>query len=342
MQAAGDLFPVLDHLGSSRSSAFFSVSESGALAYMIGGASAAARQLVWLDRTGKVLSNIGFNGDFSGVALSNDGSRVAFTQTERVTGNQDIWLFDLARGIPSRFTFHEATELDPVWSPDSSKVVFTSTREGLGALYVKDANGAAPEQLLHKSDSSERPTSWSPDGRFLMYVSIGKKRGLWTIEDPLDPAKRKATQYLDDQHQTTQGQFSPAATGPRFVAYTSDESRRGVEVFVQSFPAGGAKYQISTGGGNQPRWRRDGKELFYVTPEGRVMAVDVKTTPQFDHGVPHPLFDPRMYGAQAQVTFRYDVSADGQKFLVDRQAQMDAPEAQSITVELNWLAGIKK
>ncbi|HJZ96345.1 MAG TPA: protein kinase [Candidatus Solibacter sp.] len=344
MEPAGDLFPIVDQLGSSRSSAFFSVSESGGLAY-ITGTRAGARQLAWFDRTGKVLSGAGLNGlngEFNGVALSRDGARLAFTQSERNGTNLDLWLLDVARGIPSRFTFHDRLEIDPVWSPDSSKVAFSSNREGTYALYVKDSNGAAPEQLLHKSELSERASDWSPDGRFLMYVRAGQKRTLWTIEDPLDPAKRKAAPYLDDQHASTQGQFSPGAAGPRWVAYTSDQSQHGLEVFVQSFPAGAGKYQISTGGGIQPRWRRDGKELFYFGLDGKIMAVDVKTSPRFEAGVPHPLFDPRVFAQFAQITFRYDVTADGQKFVVDRQAQVEAPESQSITVVLNWLAGLKK
>jgi Tol biopolymer transport system component len=340
MEAAGDLFPITDHLGSSRSSAFFSVSESGGIAY-ITGASSGARQLAWLDRTGKLLSSVGPSGESDGVSLSRDGSRLAFTNSERAGTNTNLWLFDLARGIPSPFTFHEALDTDAVWSPDSSKVAFSSNRDGPYGLYVKEANGSASEQRLHKSEFVERVTDWSADGRFLMYTRTGQKRSLWTMEDPLDPAKRKASAYLDDQHTTTQGQFSPGVAGPHWVAYTSDESKHGMEIFVQSFPPG-AKYQISTAGGNQPRWRRDGKELFYIAPDGKIMAVDVKTSPRFEALAPHPLFDSRMIGPLTQVTFRYDVTADGQKFIVERQAQVEAPEAQSITVVLNWISAVKK
>ena len=127
------------------------------------------------------------------------------------------------------------------------------------------------------------------------------------------------------------------------VAFHEDSARmQRFEREAQSFPPGAGKSQISSGGGSQPRWRRDGKELFYVSPDGKIMAVDVKTAPRFEAGIPHVLFDSRMYGSQAQLSFRYDVAADGQKFLVDRQVQVEAPESQSITVVLNWLAGVKK
>jgi hypothetical protein len=126
----------------------------------------------------------------------------------------------------------------------------------------------------------------------------------------------------------------------RWVAYTSDESKRGSEIFVQSFPAGAGKYQISNGGGTQPRWRRDGKELYFASGTGRLMAVDVKTSPRFEAGIPHELFDARL--TVPLVAFRYDVSADGQRFLINNPVQAREQESPGITVVLNWLAGVKK
>ena len=201
------------------------------------------------------------------------------------------------------------------------------------------AGGTAAE-----AEYEERPTDWSQDGRFLLYMRRGRRAvSLWTVADPLDASKRKASPFLDEEYAITQGQFSPGPAGnPRWVAYTSEESKRGREVFVQSFPAGAGKFQISTGGGTQPRWRRDGKELFYMAPDGKIMAVDVKIAPTFQAGIAHALFDTHVSNPIATILFRYDVSPDGQRFLTNLHAQGETAAVQPITVVLNWLAGVKK
>ena len=262
------------------------------------------------------------------------------------TSNRDIWLIDVARGIPTRFTFDEAQDWDPVWSPDGSRVAFSSSRDGPYTLYVKDASGAAKEERLQKAENAERPCDWSPDGRFLMYTrGAGGSSQLWFLSDPTgDPAKRKAAPYLETPFNTSQCQFSPGPAGaPRWVAYNSDESKHGYEIYVQSFPAGAGKFQVSSGGGTQPRWRRDGKELFYIAGDGKLMAVDVKTAPRFEAGIPHALFDSRMWSPNAVAVFRYDVTPDGQRFLVNTPRQGEAAAApEAITVVLNWTAGLKR
>jgi Tol biopolymer transport system component len=226
-------------------------------------------------------------------------------QRDPQTGNRDIWLIDAARGIPTRFTFDEAQEWDPVWSPDGSRVAFSSNRDGPFTLYVKDASGAAKEERLQKAEGDERPCDWSPDGRFLMYTrGSGSSRQLWFLSDPTgDPAKRKAAPYLETPFNTAQCQFAPGPAGsPRWVAYTSDESKHSNEIYVQSFPAGAGQYLVSSGGGMQPRWRHDGKELFYIAGDGKLMAVDVKTAPRFEAAHPHALFDSRMFNPNAVVS----------------------------------------
>jgi serine/threonine protein kinase/Tol biopolymer transport system component len=340
--AAGDAFPIADHVGNQLSQAFFTASVTGALAYR-GGGNMGATQLTWMDRTGKVLSNLGSTADYGPVALSRDGTRAAVGLQD--SQNLDIWMFDLARGIPSRFTFNPQEDTDPAWSPDGTKLAFSSRRDGsLYALYAKDSSGTALEQQLHKADAQERVTDWSPDGKFLIYARVGQRgTALWTLSDPLDPAQRKAAAYLDDEHSTTEGQFSPGPAGlPRWVAYTSNESGRS-EIFVQSFPAGAGKFQISKGGGTQARWRRDGKEMFYIAPDGKLMAVDVKTSPRFEAGIPHALFDSRILVPNSVAVVRYDVAPDGQRFLVNTSAQAAGGTAsEPIHVVLNWLAGVKK
>jgi eukaryotic-like serine/threonine-protein kinase len=340
-EPAGEPFPVVEHIGFSRYTSFFTVSPSGALAYQTR-ATGGFRQLTWFDRTGKA-EPMGSAAEYAAVALSRDGTRAAVTQTDAQSANTDLWLFDLVRGIPTRFTFDEAEEGDPVWSPDGRTVAFSSRRDGVAGLYVKDSTGAAKEERLQKVEEIERPTDWSADGRYLMF-SRGARTALklWVLADPLDPAKRKAEVYLDTPYSTSEGQFAPVSAGPpRWVAYASDESRQGHEIFVQSFPAGAGKFQISTGGGTQPRWRRDGKELFYMATDGKMMAVDVKTSPRFEAGIPHALFESHMSNPVAQTVYRYDVAPDGKRFLLNMQKQNN-PGAEAITVVLNWQAGVKK
>jgi Tol biopolymer transport system component len=300
--------------------------------------------LTWFDRSGKTLSTVGASGDYIDVALSRDGTRAAVSQYDSEGTNLDIWTIDLARSVPSRFTFHQADDANPVWSPDGTKIAFSSQRDGLAAIYLKDSSGAQ-EQRLQKAGENGRATGWSPDGRFLMYTNGEDAPVLWTLADPLDPAKRTAAPYLDGQGQygVMHGQFAPGTAGaPRWVAYTSTDAKRPPEVFVQSFPAGADQCQISTGGGIQPRWRADGTELFYMTRDGKMMAVDVKTSPRFEAGIPHALFDTHMVNPPVSFFFGYDVSPDGQRFLVNLPVQSGAEVPQPITVVLNWLAGAKK
>src|SRR5437588_6882553 len=228
-ELAGDAFPVAERVGTIRSYALFTVSPNGALAYRSGGGTG-SKQLTWFDRAGKPLATLGAPADYSNVALSRDGTRAAVMESDPQTSNQDIWLIDAARGIPTRFTFDEAQDWDPVWSPDGSRVAFSSRRDGPFTLYVKDASGGAKEERLQKAETSEQPCDWSPDGRFLMYVrGAPESVKLWFLSDPTgDPAKRKAAPYLDTPFNTTLCQFSPApAEAPRWVAYTSDETRHG-------------------------------------------------------------------------------------------------------------------
>jgi hypothetical protein len=340
---AGDAFPVAERVGTLRSYALFTVSPGGVLAYRPA-ASPDSRQLTWFDRGGKSLGTLGAPGEYNNVTLSRDGARAAVTQVEPQALNPDVWLIDVARAIPTRFTFDEAEEADPVWSPDGSRVAFTSNREGPFALYAKESSGAAKEERLQKAELDERPCDWSPDGQFLMFTQgVRSTGGLWLLSDPAgDPAKRKVTPYLETSFGMTQCQFSPGPAGaPRWVAYTSRESKQGYEVYVQSFPAGGGKFQVSKGGATQPRWRRDGKEIFYIAPDGKLMAVDVKTAPRFEAGIPHALFDSHIFVAPR--VFRYDVTADGQRFLVITSKQSDAAAApEAVTVVLNWTAGLKQ
>jgi hypothetical protein len=323
----GDPLPVAEQVGSILAMGFFSVSANGVLAYRSATAGGIAR-LVWFDREGKSLGTVGPPGGYTGgLALSPDGNRVAVDQTDQ-TGNHDIWLLDTARGVPTRFTF-DARPAGAVavgvgaWSPDGSRLVFADNRAGNFGIYQKDSSGSGNEELLLKTPTAGlpmRPWDWSPDGRHLLYGVLDPATGadLWVLPAPTgNPAERKPIPYLQTRSNELQGQFSPDG---HWIVYVSGEGPSKTQIYVQSFPVGTGKFQISTGdGGREPRWRRDGKELFYIATDGKLMAVEVKTAPRFEAGVPKALFDSRILGGggpAARALFRYDVAADGKRFLV--------------------------
>jgi Tol biopolymer transport system component len=306
-----------------------SASAAGPIVYRT--ASESDRQSAWFDRSGKlieVVNNIDNSTDLD-PALSPDGRHLAIART--VNGNKDIWLLDVARGILSRFTFDPGTEGRPVWSPDGAKIVFFSNRRGSFDLYQKAASGTGDEELLLESSTTKVPLDWSSDGRFLLYRNDDPQTGsdLWAL--PLT-GDRKPFPVVQTPFQDRDGQFSPDT---KWVAYQCNESGR-FEIYVQPFPGPGAKTQISTNGGMQVRWRRDGKELFYVSPDDRLEAVPFKPTPggqNFEAGVPAPLFATHIGGAGQQNRQQYIVSPDGQRFLMST-VKNDTPSP--ITLILNW------
>jgi Tol biopolymer transport system component len=319
----------------------FSVSAQGVLAHRAG--AGARRQLVWIDRTGKMLGGIGSPDESAhqGPELAPDGQRVALMRT--VQGNFDVWLIDVGRGVPSRFTFDVAIDGTPIWSPDGSRVVFRSTRKGVYDLFEKPVSGTADEQPLLVTPQGKSPLDWSRDGRFLLYSMQDSKTAtdLWAL--PL-MGERKPFAVLQSSSDEIEGQFSPDG---RWVAYASNESGR-YEIYIRTFPEAGGKWQISAAGGVQPRWRRDGHELFYVAPDTRLMAVPIRLAPDthtLDAGTPVPLFPTRLatggnispagFLARAQ----YAVAPDG-RFLMNVAA--DEAVTSAITIVQNWTMGLKK
>jgi len=292
-------------------------------------------RLEWFDRTGKSLGVITPLGRYINVALSHDDKRIAAARVDSQTGTRDIWLIDLARGTPLRFTFDPVDEWLGVWSPDDERIVFTSDQDGPGNLYQKPSSGAANEEQILKTNERKWTTDWSPDGRFILYTSIYPKTGfdLWVL--PME-GDRKPVPYLQTTFNEDYAKFSPNG---RFVAYSSDESGRN-EVYVQTFPASGRKWQISVGGGAQPYWRRDGKELFYISPDRKLIAVDVKSdTTTLEVGSSKTLFQTRLPGYPGPRNC-YDVSADGQRFLTNNL--LGDISANPITVVVNWTAALQR
>ena len=328
--------------------ASFSVSANGTLAYRKGTGviptAATSQQLAWFDRAGKSLRAIGPPAPYNDIALSPDGSKVAVTRVD----SGDIWILDLTRNLPTRFTFDPALDWDPTWSPDGKRLAFASRRAGLDQIYWKDSSGSGTEEAPWKSADYQRPKSWSPDGRFLLFMHGDPNSSmfnLWIL--PIEPqrrvAERQSAPYFKSPFNITQGQFSPEPAGaPRWVAYTSNESGQN-QIYVQSFPAGASKFQISTNGGVEPRWRRDGKEIFYLSPEREFMAVKVKTAPTFEYGTPRELFRTHVAGGgNLDNIFRYDVAPDGKRFLVLSEVGGGGKEASPINVVLNWTAGLRQ
>lgn len=349
-ELAGEAFPVAEHVGYAGALGWFSVSANGVLAYRSAGAGGFyPTQLGWFDRAGKSLGTVGSPANYVGsVALSPDERSVAAVITGEGSG-QDIWLVDAIRGAATRFTFDPAVDREPVWSPDASRLAFASDRGHAGSfdIYQKAANGSGNEEMILKGTGNTTfPVSWSPDGRQLLYNQINYGYDLWVLPMPApgSAAAAKPSVFVETPFQERNGQFSPDG---RWIAYISDESSRGQhQVFVQSYPLGGGKFQISTGaGGSQPRWRRDGKELFYIGADGQLMAVEVKSGEKLELGASRALFATHLRAQEGTGSvYRYDVAPDGKRFLmnvVPTQAG-EAPPAPPINVVMNWTAGVRQ
>ena len=332
MKTTGDPVPLAERIGTdSVGLATFSISREGTLAYRTGDPGS---RLLWVDRSGRDMDTLGDSGEYENPALSRDGSRLAFNLTDKSTRKTDLWIRDLARGVNSRFTFGQGSNRVPLWSPDGSVIVFTSTRTGNGDLYTKPANGQGEETLLLKSDQLKAATDWSRDGRYIAYQSFSKTGAdLWALPTFGD---RKPVPILTTPFAESNGVFSPDG---RFIAYRSDESGRN-EIYVQPFLKGSGKWQVSTAGGSDPTWRSDGQEIVYRGVDQRLMAADVSVVGEtFQVGVPRALFAARL-NIVGNVRNRYAPTADGQRFLLIAPLGRDA--MAPTTVVLNWDADIKR
>jgi Tol biopolymer transport system component len=352
LQLQGDPIPVAERVGSLFLSGQFSVSPSGVLAFRGGKTALWLSRLSWFDRQGRQLGNVGDTGTYSytDLALSPDGTRLAAARIDPKVASGEvgiwvIWLLDLIRGVSTRFTFDQAPDSAPVWSPDGTRVAFAAPRTGGNGIYQKATNGSGKEQeLVRATGDPKLPDDWSHDGRFLLYTHVDPRThaDLWVL--PLagnGTPSGTAIPFANTEFSEEQGRFSPDA---RWIAYASDESGRS-EIYIQPFPAppnGGSKMPISRDGGGEPRWRRDGKELFYFSPDGKLMAADLTEGPTLKASVPRTLFQVPVaqiaHNAVASQIFDWDVAPDGKRFLIDTSTTSTEP----VTVLLNWTAELKK
>ena len=304
----------------------FSVSRTGVLAYAL--IVMPPSQLEWLDRTGRKLGVVGAPGLHFDVDLAPDGRRAVVETMDPATGHGDLWIHELERGISSRFSHDPTWSFHPLWSPDGKNIVFSSTRAGgITTLFVKSTVGDRDEAPVSGSFIPGWPSGFSHDGRNLVFMKGSSSAGLDIFQVPL-AGHHEPTPFLATEFSESQGTLSH---DDRWIAYTSDESGRR-EVYVRPYPTGDGKWQISVDGGSEPRWRADGRELFFLSPDGHLMAAEIPENAAFDKVRPVPLF--ATHARRHILRNDYGVSADGSRFLVNNVLPGEA--RTRIVVVLNW------
>ena len=347
-QLQGDPIPLASQIGSYLLSAGFTVSGDRILAFRSGKTASPQSKLSWFNRQGKALGYVGEEGAFSynDLALSPDGERIAATRISGAGARLDegIWIIDVNRGASTRFTQDVAPDFSPAWSPDGKRIAFSASRSGGMGIYQKSGSlGDHEELLVGASENPKYASDWSRDGRFLLYTQQSKTTNYDLYFLRLNPDGKPAGSpepFMDDTYNEGQGQFSPNG---KWIAYASDESGDS-DVYLRQFSgthATGTAIRVSRGGGSEPRWRRDGKELFYLTRDGKVAAVGIKEGNQSSVGTPQILFQASIIRAANRSdfsVFHWDVAADGKQFLIDTaEGSSDA-----LTVVMNWAALLEK
>ena len=309
----------------------FSTSDNGVLTYQSGNPNS---QLTWFDRTGKKLSTVGPPGKYNIVSLEPNGQHVATEMLDADGRVGDVWLLDVTHGNSSRFTFAPSGEGSPIWAPDGSRIIFDSNRgttNGVTDLYEKAASGIGEDKVVLKNEFAKFPSSWSHDGQNILFTSYNRSSSeIWVLSltggAKATPLIHNASFYYD------YGQFSP---DQHYLAYVANESGH-PEVYVQTYPLSGGRWQISAGGGWAPLWRNDGKELFYQATDGRLMAVSITTGPKFESGQPTQLFKSKFKNSGS---YSYAVSADGQRFLIN--TPVEDTSRNPVAIVFNWTNTLK-
>jgi len=333
-QLTGEAVPVAEQVqfDFSLSRAAFSVSQNGVLVSQSGTA-LADRELLWYERDGKQTGSAGMPALYSQPHLSPDGQRLAMAIFDLKAGSPDIWIYEMSRDVPVRFTFDPDFDASPIWSPDGSRVVWGSNRKGHYDLYQKLSSGAGSDEVLLETEENKTATSWSADGRFIAFNSTNIKgntqNDIWIL--PLF-GDRRPFPFLQTPANEIDAQFSPG----RWVAYVSDESGTN-QVYVAPFPAAGGKWQVSRSGGTEPRWRGDGKEIFFLSPDHKLMAVTVNpkdSSPEVANA--ETLFEVHPANPPG---YHYDVTSNGKRFLVDTTKEGNSTP---LALVVNWTADLKK
>jgi Tol biopolymer transport system component len=332
----GDVVPLADHLqiNSLIQHDALSVSDNGLLIYQAGSALPGSSRLLWFDAGGKQIGEVGRQSDYLSPRLSPDGKRLAYS-SPLSRGINNLWLFDISRGIQTRLTFSTATDFNPTWSPDGNTIAFASNRDGNFHLYQQRADGSGQVTPLLVDAAVEDYPDWSADGSYLFFERTEQRPGahteIWAL--PLS-GDRKPFPVVQIPSNAIVPVLSPDG---KWVAYTSDETGA-TNLFVVPFRHGSGKWQISSEGGFFPRWRRDGKVLYYVSRDFNLMAAEVSGNgDSFSVGLVRPLFTVNVvYG----VGNFYDVTRDGKSFLVNTEV---APKsAEPLTLVVNWTTLLKK
>ena len=309
----------------------YSISANGSLAYALGGVQSVQRRMVWVDRKGVEQALPAPARTYRFPRLSPDRQRVAATIEE---SESHIWVYDLRRETPTRWTFEGSINLMGAWTPDGKRIAFQSDREGPQNIYWQLADGGGGLERLTTSKYTNAPNSWSPDGQALAFIEIHPDTG-YDIS-VLRLSDRKVQPFLQTRFTESAPAFSPDG---HWLAYISDESGH-FETYVQPYPGPGGKWQISTDGGTEPVWNRNGRELFY-RQGNKMMAVDVTAEPSFSVGKPKMLFEGPYQPTPA--TFpNYDVSTDGQRFLMLKPSESAQAALTQINVVLNWFEELKQ
>jgi Tol biopolymer transport system component len=323
---SGDPVPVADQVQVNQiagRSGDFSLSATGLLAYQAGAGTADSR-LAWFDRSGMRLENVTDVGEYADVALSPDGQYAAATVQGDSGSTPDVWLFETRRGMRTRLTFGPSNSR-PVWSADGKRVAFSARPNDSWDIHSKAVDGSGVEETLLATPADEHPVSYSPDGRYLLYAVQGSptRNSLWVL--PLT-GDRTPFPFVSALVNNGSAEFSPDGTR---VAYVSNETGRN-EVFVGAFPPPGGKWQVSAMGGATPRWRADGREIFYLAGRTLMAATVSASASGFESGTPRALFDAPTTGIRAS----YGVSPDGQRFLINVAEQRF--NVTPITLVVNW------
>jgi serine/threonine-protein kinase len=333
LEVTGTAVPVVEGVMQSPASgdSQYSFSATGSLVYIPGNMRAGQRALVWVNRQGAEQPLGAPLRPSRYPRISPDNHRVAETIDEQ---ESQAWLYDIPREALTRLTFEGNTNLAPIWAPDGKRIAFQSNAAGVPNLYWQRTDGSGGLERLTTSQFTQAPSSWSPDGQFLAYIEISPTTGydLWVLR----LSDRKAQPFLQTPFNETAARFSPDG---RWLAYVSDELGH-YEVYVQAFPGPGGKYQISTDGGTEPMWNPKGGELFYRSGD-KMMAVDIATQPSFSAGKPKVLFEGH-YQPTPLTLPNYDVSPDGQRFLMLKPAEAGDGAPTQINVVLNWFEELKR